>query len=122
MRDDFDVSQKFVQFTEDEQELIQKLIDAQKLHANDETSELRPTFLDEDESDDNSEEEEEGIKEEPFARVEESGAAANPQQTQVAVIGFWRQTEQKVFYCHHYFYVPNPMKRQIKEADGHQFN
>jgi hypothetical protein len=76
MRDEFDKSKKFATFNEDDQELIRRLMDAQKMHANSDVGELNPTFLEEEDSDDVSEEEDEGIKEEPYARVEESGVAS----------------------------------------------
>ena len=34
----------------------------------------------------------------------------------IAVIGFWRNTPKNTLQCYHYFYVPNPMKRAIKQV------
>ena len=69
MRDDYEKSKKFSSFSEDEKELIRKLYDAQKTNAATDMSELNPSFMNDDDSDENSEEEDEGIKEVPYARV-----------------------------------------------------
>ena len=91
MRDEFDKSKKFSTYSEDEQELINKLIDAQRHAAND-LSELSPSFVSGDLSEEASDEEDEGIQEFPFARVEQQ-PNRHPTQDTFAIIGFWKQTE-----------------------------
>ena len=36
----------------------------------------------------------------------------------MAVIGFWKLTNDQVFRCYHFFYVPNPMMREVKDIEG----
>ena len=39
---------------------------------------------------------------------------------EMAIIGFWRRNllnSKDVFSCYHYFYVPNPCKRETQRSD-----
>ena len=36
---------------------------------------------------------------------------------EMAIIGFWSKNDKDEFKCYHYFYVPNPMKREIRRSD-----
>ena len=37
--------------------------------------------------------------------------------SEMAIIGFWKQADKDVFKCYHYFYVPNPMMRETRISD-----
>ena len=69
---------------------------------------------------------EKGVKAQEFAKLvktddlnlEESNHEKKEEclEDEFAIIGYWKQS-QNVFSCYHFFYVPTPMKRAIKD-DG----
>ena len=65
-----------------------------------------------------------GIKFSEFAKLKKkSNITPMMMKTEkIAVIAMWRLNECKVFECYHFFLVPNPMKRTIKEVEGTELN
>jgi hypothetical protein len=60
-----------------------------------------------------------GIENDEYARLKYvPDNAESCDQSEVAVIGFWKLTTNQVFRCYHFFYVPNPMKREVKDIEG----
>ena len=42
----------------------------------------------------------------------------NPKSDEYAIIGFWRKDKNQRFQCYHFFRIPNPFKRLIREQNG----
>jgi len=60
-----------------------------------------------------------GIENEEYARLKYvPDNAESCDARDVAVIGFWKLTDDSVFRCYHFFYVPNPMMREVKDIEG----
>ena len=57
-----------------------------------------------------------GIQSIEFARIGQTMSREVCPEKEVAIIAYWKQTPSHVFKCYHYFYVPNPMKRVIKDV------
>ena len=38
-------------------------------------------------------------------------------RTEKAIVGFWKMNSKQEFKCYHYFYVPTPLKREIRKSD-----
>ena len=63
-------------------------------------------------------EELEGIKSDEFKKIRPFINPEAVDDPEIAIIGFWNLTKNHVFRCYHYFLVPNPMKREIKDTKG----
>ena len=37
--------------------------------------------------------------------------------SEVAIVGFWKQNAKKEFTCYHYFYIPCPQTRDTSKSD-----
>ena len=60
-----------------------------------------------------------GIENDEYARLKYvADNAESCDQSEIAVIGFWKLTNNQVFRCYHFFYVPNPMMREVKDIEG----
>ena len=42
--------------------------------------------------------------------------------TEMAIIGFWKKNEKQEFKCYHYFYIPTPMRREMRRSDRKDWN
>ena len=59
-----------------------------------------------------------GIQFTEFAKLSKQRDCTRNKFTRIAVIAYWSMNADKVFECKHYFIVPNPMRRQVKEVNG----
>ena len=59
-----------------------------------------------------------GITSQEFATVVQKEYTETYLDKDIAVIGFWKNTPKNILQCYHYFYVPNPLKRAIKQVGG----
>jgi hypothetical protein len=57
-----------------------------------------------------------GIINTEFARVAKSFENDVYSDKEIAVVGYWKQLPSNLFKCYHYFYIPTPMKRAIKDV------
>ena len=60
----------------------------------------------------------EGIENKEYARLKPFKGTEMCDDREIAIVGFWHLTSKQVFRCYHFFMVPSPMKREIKDTEG----